>query len=119
LVVAAWRVRLRHDAARAALGLTCLAIVTINLWNHLDVARQVAAGDNRLPAEGTRHDVHRTGARRAHHRPAQGAGRCRVRTHPPRLVLVTLAALLALALGACGTDEGSTAAPAADDGGPP
>jgi plastocyanin len=36
----------------------------------------------------------------------------------PRLVLVALAGLLALALGACGTDEASPAAtPAADPGG--
>jgi plastocyanin len=36
----------------------------------------------------------------------------------PRLVLVALAGLLALALGACGTDEASTAATAAGNGGP-
>jgi plastocyanin len=36
----------------------------------------------------------------------------------PRIVLVALAGLLALALGACGTDEASTAATAAGNGGP-
>jgi plastocyanin len=36
----------------------------------------------------------------------------------PRLILVALAGLLALALGACGTSGASTTAPAAGDGGP-
>jgi plastocyanin len=36
----------------------------------------------------------------------------------PRLLLAALAGLLALALSACGTDQASTAASAAEDGGP-